>query len=92
MSLPPIILRMPRLIYALAVLFFLWSFVLSYFELQTRMGNVDAENPMVRLAMLRGLFQAALEATYIALNGVIVHVLLAIWESGRASLAAGDGE
>ena len=91
MRLSPIILRMPRLIYGLAALFFIWSFALSYFEMQATVAYADPENPVVRLAMLRSLFQAALEATYIALNGVIVQVLLAIWRNG-AGLAGSGGD
>lgn len=90
MRLAPIILRMPKLIYGLAVLFFIWSFALSYFDLQSATAYADPENSAVRLMMLRALYQAALEAAYIALNGVIVQILLAIWHNGGVSTRRGD--
>ena len=83
MTLSPIMLRMPKIIYGIALLFFVWSFALSYVEMSGAMSFLDTQDSMVRSMMLRALFQAALEATYIALNGVLVHLLIAIWHNGR---------
>lgn len=78
--LPPLVLRAPRLFYAAAVLFFIWSFALTYFDVNATLAYAEGSNPLIRLALLRGLYQAALEALYIAANGVIAHILLAIWQ------------
>lgn len=80
-DLPPFVLRVPRILYATAVIFFLWSLALTHFETQATMGYAEPGNPVVRLAMLRGLFQAALEAVYIAVNGVLIQALVAIWRN-----------
>ena len=81
-GLPPIIRRAPAIFYGLAILFFVASFVLTVSEIDLTMGYADADNPMVRQSKLRGLYQATLEAVYIAANGVIAQILIAIWENG----------
>lgn len=80
--LPPIIQRAPALFYGAAVFFFLASVLLNHLELQTTMEFVNGSNPAVRLARLRAVYQGALEALYIAANGVLAQILLAIWRSG----------
>ena len=79
-SLPPLLLRAPRIFYAAAVIVFLASFALTYAEISTTMAYAPAA--AAKLALLRGLYQAALEALYIAANGVLAHILIAIWQDG----------
>lgn len=82
-DLPPIILRIPTIFYCAALLVFAASFGLTLLEVNNTMQFAEGENPMIRAAMLRGLYQAAIEAIYIAANGVLAHILLAIWRNGR---------
>lgn len=91
-DLPLLVLRMPRILYAAAILFFLWSFGLTLFEINATMGYVEPGNPVARLSMLRGLFQATLEAVYVAVNGVLVHILIAIWRNTRRAEPPEAGE
>ena len=81
-GLPPMVQRAPSILYGLAVLFFLASLSLGIYEVSNTMGYAEPGNPVVRQAILRAVYQAALEAVYIAANGVVVHVLLAIWRNG----------
>jgi hypothetical protein len=90
--LPPLVMKTPRLLYFAAAIFFLWSFGLTIGEINISGGYAMHEGPVLRLALLRGLYEAALEAAYIAANGVIVHVLLAIWARGRAADTRGGEE
>ena len=89
-ELPPIIFRVPRLFYIAAALFFAWSFWLTHMEIGMTTGTLGRGDPVVTLGYLRGLYQAALEAVYIAANGVIVQVLLAIWAAKRQAGNSAD--
>jgi hypothetical protein len=88
-TLPRIILRAPVIFYGAAVLFFLASVALNYLELGTTMEYVNGSDPMVRLSRIRALYQGSLEALYIAANGVLAQILLAIWDGGRFSSERG---
>lgn len=90
-SLPAWLWRAPRILYALAVLFFAWSFLLTLMETDAT-GYAEPENPVARLMLLRGLYQASLEALYIAANGILVQILLGIWENCRTAAQGGGGE
>ncbi len=81
-GLPGIVQRAPALFYGAAVLFFVASVALNYLELQVSMEYVNGSNPIVRIARLRALYQGALESLYIAANGVLAQILLAIWRDG----------
>jgi hypothetical protein len=81
-GLPMIVQRAPALFYGAAVIFFLASMGLNYLELEATMEFVNGSNPAVRLARMRALYQGALEALYIAGNGVLAQILLAIWSGG----------
>ena len=78
-SLPVLILRMPQILYFAAAIFFVVSVGLTSAEISSVIPYAESGNPVARLAMLKGLYQSALDAVYIAANGVIVRVLLAIW-------------
>jgi hypothetical protein len=89
-GLPRIVQRAPALFYGAAVLFFLASVGLNYLELQTTMEYVNGSDPIVRLSRLRAMYQGALEALYIAANGVLAQILLAIWSDGRIRSELGE--
>ena len=83
-GLPSLVQRAPSLFYGAALIFFVSAVVLNQMELNSTMAYADPGNPMVMLARLRGLYQAALESVYLAANGVIAHILIAIWRDRRA--------
>ena len=91
--LPPLVLRAPYLFYGAAVLFFFVAMALNVRELNTMPTSYDETvRPLVFAALARGFYQAALESVYLAANGVLAHILLAIWQDGRARRADGDSE
>jgi hypothetical protein len=62
-------------------------------ELNTMPTSYDETmRPLVFAALARGFYQAALESLYLAANGVLAHILLAIWKDGAARAARGDAE
>jgi ABC-type spermidine/putrescine transport system permease subunit II len=81
-GLPPIVQRAPGILYGLAILFFFASLGLTVHELSITMAHAEPGNPIVRQTMLRAIYQSALEAVYIAANGVLAHILIAIWRNG----------
>jgi len=89
-ELPPLVQRAPSILYGAAGLFFLWSLGLTIGETNITMAGAEPGNPVVRLSMLRGLYQAALEAVYIAANGVVAHILIAIWRNGARPKRGGS--
>ena len=86
-DLPPMVQRAPAILYGLAVLFFLASLALGIIDVNLTTGYAESGNPVVRQAMLRTIYQSALEAVYIAANGVIAHILIAIWRNGSRAQA-----
>jgi hypothetical protein len=46
------------------------------------MEYANGADPMVRLSRLRALYQGGLESLYLAANGVLAQILLAIWGGG----------
>jgi|GEM_PF-1498971 len=93
-SLPALVHRAPKILYIAAVLFFLGSMTLTLCEVSVTMGSGNDlhGNPMVRVAVLRGLYQALLDALHIAATGVLAHILIAVWSSGSGAVARGDAE
>ena len=89
-SLPILILRIPQILYIAAAAFFVVSVGLTYAEINSVIPYAESGNPVARLAMLKGLYQAALDAVYIAANGVIVRILLAIWADRGVAGHRGD--
>ncbi len=87
-GLPRIIQRTPFIFYGLAILFFVASWLLTLNEINVTMGYGEPTNPAITHAKLRGLYEAAREAIYIAANGVLAHILVAIWRNGAARTGA----
>ena len=82
-DLPLFIRRAPSILYGLAILFFVASFVLSVTDIQITGEHAAEGDPLIRQAKLRALYQAALEAVYIAANGVVAQILLAFFDKVR---------
>ena len=91
-TLPALVQRVPGIFYGLAAIFFLASVYLTMTEVKATLGYAEAGNPAMRLAMLRGLYQGLLEATYLAANGLLAHILLAIWRNGSVRPLGGGTE
>ena len=89
-SLPRVIQRAPTFFYVAALLFFFGSVIITYVETQAALGYGEHGNAMLRSVLLRGAFNAALDSVYIAANGVLAQILLAIWENGRGTAAGAD--
>ena len=81
-SLPPLILRAPGILYGAAVIYFLLAIGVTLMEMNVTMGG-DQSSSFAKMMMVRTLYQASLESLYIAANGVIAHILLAIWQDAR---------
>ena len=88
-NLPQLVRRAPTIFYVAAISVFVASVALNHLELATTMEFADGRDPIVRMARLRAIYQGGLDAVYLAANGVIAHILLAIWENGRAGLDLG---
>ena len=93
-DLPILVRRAPGIFYGAAALAFVLSMALTFYEISTAMGyaNDDGTNPAVRMAVLRALFQSALEAMYLLGTGVLAHILLAIWSGSGTTVADGGQE
>ena len=94
-DLPRVVQRAPAFFYAAAVLFFIASIVLLHLQLENSMGAGRADpalEPYTRLAVLSGWLQAAEGAIYIAANGLLIRILLAIWSNVRGTLRSGVDE
>ena len=92
-GLPPIVQRAPLLLYIAAALFFFAAMAINLRELNTMPTSYDETmRPLVFQAVARSFYQAALEALYIAANGILAQILLAIWRDGANRRASGDEE
>jgi hypothetical protein len=90
-DLPRLVQRAPILFYAAAAFFFVASFLINMAEANSIPTSYDGTvRPLVFQAFTRAIYQAALEACYLAANGVIAHILLAIWSDGVLRRAPGD--
>ncbi len=79
-AVPPTLCRAPTLFYGAAIIMFGWSMTMVYYEAVSLTAPYDsAGEHALRLTLLKGLYQSVLEGLYLAANGAIVHVLLAIW-------------
>ncbi|WP_447725394.1 hypothetical protein [Sphingomonas koreensis] len=93
-ELPHTLRRAPTLFYAAAIIMFGWSMTMTYYETVSLSAPYDAAaDHVVRLVLLKGLYQAALEGIYMAANGAVIHVLLAIWSRlAQSQTGAGTAE
>jgi hypothetical protein len=72
--------RIPRLAYALAVLFFAWAVANGFWELSLTQTYGDPNNPMILYAKSNILFRAALDSTFLVTSGVMIEVLIRIFD------------
>jgi uncharacterized membrane protein len=79
-TLPDYVTQSPKFLYIAALVMFLGSTGLGSYELwlNNRYGSIG-DNPSLLLQRLRVVLDAANNAIYLAANGVILHVMLAIW-------------
>ncbi|HEX8217167.1 MAG TPA: hypothetical protein VF577_06860 [Allosphingosinicella sp.] len=90
-DLPRLVQRAPTLFYGAAVLYFVASVVLTHLQLENAFqgGEPGRTDGYTRLALLSAWLQAAEGALYLAANGVIAQILLAIWRDGRGRTGGG---
>jgi hypothetical protein len=90
-DLPPLVQRAPTLFYIAAMLFFIAGLLLNLREANSIPTSYDETmRPLVFQAVTRAIYQSALDAVFLAANGVLAHILLAIWRNGAARGAPGD--
>ena len=85
-ELPRLVQRAPAFFYGAAVLYFVGYLVLTHLQSEQAGGVWDS---FTKLALLSAWLQAFEGAVYLIANGVVVHVLLAIWRNGRGADAGG---
>ena len=80
-DLPRVVQRVPAFFYGAAILFFLASVVLTHLQLENAFqgGEPGRTDAYTRLALFSAWLQAAEGSFYLAANGVIAQILLAIW-------------
>ena len=76
----PMLYRIPKIFYGLAVIFFAWSIGNAFWELSATHAYAPSDDLGVSLLKSKALYQAGLEAAYLAGNGALIHVLIKIWE------------
>jgi hypothetical protein len=95
-DLPRLVQRAPLFFYGAAILYLAGSLVLTHLQLanalETAGGSAGAMDSYSRLALFNGWLQALESALYIAANGVIAHILLAIWRNTRRPETPESGE
>ena len=75
-----LIRRMPRLVYALAVLFFVWAIANGFWELSITQAYADPQSSMILYAKSGVLFRALLDSTFLVTSGVMIDVLIRIFD------------
>ena len=91
-TLPRLVQRAPQIFYGAAVIFFIFSVLLTHLQLGQLARMSAGSGIHDQLVFLSAYFQAAQTALFIAADGVIVHVLLAIWRNGRPQPGRGDDQ
>ena len=83
-ELPRLVQRAPTFFYAAAVIYFLGSVLLTHFQIENSFRGVESDtDPYTRLVLVHAWLQAAEVSLYLADNGVLAHILLAIWRQGQ---------
>ena len=92
-QLPDLLVRAPKIFYALAVIVFFATFWMSYYEVKVvQMPYSPEDNPIVRAALLRAVLQGFSEAIWIAANGILFDFLVRFWNRHAASSELGDNQ
>lgn len=77
--------RAPKAFYVLAGLFFAWSIANGYWEFHLNNISFDDAEPIVALMKSKFLFEAAHEASYLVANGVVIQILLNIYNKVKVA-------
>ncbi len=92
-DLPKLVQRAPAIFYAAAILFFIGSVVLLHLQLKGSHNGLGAPlDSYGQVALLNGWLLAAENSLFLAANGVIIHILLAIWRNGHRQSDSGAAE
>jgi hypothetical protein len=84
-----ILRRVPKLIYVLAVMFFAWSVGNSYWEFRLTNLHAAGDDPTVAYAKSKALFQASIDSVFLFTSGVMIDVLIRIFDKLPAVLDGG---
>ena len=80
-GLPILLRRAPSIFYGLAVVFFVWYLANAWFGLAAMNPYSDPTLESIEnIQKSDHLFRASLDAVYLAANGAIVQVLIAIYD------------
>lgn len=72
--------KFPKLVYALAVLFFAWAILNGFWELSITQTYADPDSPGISYAKSNILFRAALDSAFLTTSGVMIDVLIHIFD------------
>ena len=75
-----ILRRVPKLIYVLAVVFFVWSVGNSFWEFRLTNLYSAGDDPTVAYSKSKALFQASLDSVFLFTSGVMIDVLIRIFD------------
>jgi hypothetical protein len=95
-GLPRLVQRAPLFFYVAAILYFAGSVVLTHLQLANALeaagGSAGAMDSYSRLALFGAWLQAFETSLYLVGNGVVAHILLAIWRNTRRPVPPESGE
>ncbi|MGB5485322.1 hypothetical protein [Parasphingorhabdus sp.] len=92
-QLPDLLVRAPKIFYALAVIVFFATFWMSFYEVKVAQMPYGPEySPMIRAALLRAVLQGFSEAIWIGANGILFDFLVRFWNRHAASRESGDNQ
>ncbi|KUO54741.1 MAG: hypothetical protein APF82_07155 [Sphingomonadales bacterium BRH_c42] len=79
-SLPQFVRRAPFVFYAIAVIVGIWRFYNDYATATASMLYAEDGGPFIMLARSTALYWGVVEAAYLLGSGVMIHVLIAIYD------------
>ncbi|NNC72183.1 MAG: hypothetical protein HKN78_04825 [Sphingomonadaceae bacterium] len=83
---PGILRKAPTIFYVLAALYFVGDFGLTVMDVTAfEIGYSETSDRIVRSELLRGFLNAAVNAAFLAANGVLFEILLAFWDRFAAN-------
>jgi len=89
-QLPDLLVRAPKIFYALAVIVFFATFWMSYYEIKAvQMPYAPEDDLIVRATLLRAILQGFSEAIWIVANGILFDFLVRFWNRHAASSELG---
>ena len=85
-----ILRRVPKLIYVLAAIFFAWSVGNSFWEFRLTNFYAAAGDPTVAFSKSKALFQASIDSVFLFTSGVMIDVLIRIFDKLPANSDRGS--